>query len=99
MCRFLVWFKSSSQSDGDFTCKKKLCILLHYLQKYLSIWCVCIAGRKLADLCSGCPQDIEFSVLDGQIYLLQARPITTLLRYKRVQGCNASCVSQLQVYL
>jgi pyruvate,water dikinase len=26
----------------------------------------------------GCPQDIEWAIADGQIYLLQARPITTL---------------------
>jgi pyruvate,water dikinase len=26
----------------------------------------------------GCPQDIEWAVKDGQIYLLQSRPITCL---------------------
>ena len=40
--------------------------------------------RRLVDLGNnverhfGCPQDIEWGMEDGQIYLLQSRPITTL---------------------
>ncbi|MBI6546826.1 MAG: hypothetical protein HY692_08525 [Cyanobacteria bacterium NC_groundwater_1444_Ag_S-0.65um_54_12] len=34
-------------------------------------------GRQIA-LLYGCPQDIEFAIASGQIYLLQARPITKL---------------------
>ncbi len=29
----------------------------------------------------GCPQDIEWAASDGKVYILQARPITTLRRY------------------
>ncbi len=34
-------------------------------------------GRKLADH-YGCPQDVEWAITGGAIYLLQSRPITTL---------------------
>ncbi|HSR32487.1 MAG TPA: PEP/pyruvate-binding domain-containing protein, partial [Anaerolineae bacterium] len=37
-------------------------------------------GRRLEkDL--GCPQDIEWCIADGKLFLLQSRPITTLLEY------------------
>jgi pyruvate, water dikinase len=26
----------------------------------------------------GCPQDIEWAIADGELYLLQSRPVTTL---------------------
>ncbi len=34
----------------------------------------------------GCPQDIEWAVADGKLYLLQSRPITTLVGYDPVTG-------------
>jgi pyruvate,water dikinase len=34
-------------------------------------------GRSLEDR-FGCPQDIEFAIADGKVYLLQSRPVTTL---------------------
>jgi pyruvate,water dikinase len=40
--------------------------------------------RRLVDLGNivekhfGCPQDIEWAIEDGQIYMLQSRPITSL---------------------
>jgi pyruvate,water dikinase len=34
-------------------------------------------GRLLQEQ-FGAPQDIEFSIADGKVYLLQSRPITTL---------------------
>ena len=34
----------------------------------------------------GCPQDIEWAVADGRLYLLQSRPITTLLGYDPTTG-------------
>jgi phosphohistidine swiveling domain-containing protein len=43
--------------------------------------------RKLYKLASqleedlGCPQDIEWAIAGGELYLLQSRPITTLLEY------------------
>jgi pyruvate,water dikinase len=37
-----------------------------------------------------CPQDIEWCVADGKLYLLQSRPITTLIGYDPVKGWNAS---------
>jgi len=40
-----------------------------------------IAAANLARMCAdhfGCPQDIEWAIEDGKLYLLQSRPITTL---------------------
>ena len=34
----------------------------------------------------GCPQDIEWAVADGGLFLLQSRPITTLIGYDAVTG-------------
>jgi pyruvate,water dikinase len=34
-------------------------------------------GRMLQDR-FGCPQDVEWAIVDGQLYLLQSRPVTTL---------------------
>jgi pyruvate,water dikinase len=34
----------------------------------------------------GCPQDIEWAIADGKLYLLQSRPITTLIGYDPVTG-------------
>ncbi len=34
----------------------------------------------------GCPQDIEWAIADGNLHLLQSRPITTLLGYDPVTG-------------
>ena len=34
----------------------------------------------------GCPQDIEWSIAGGKLYLLQSRPITTLIGYKPDTG-------------
>jgi pyruvate,water dikinase len=34
----------------------------------------------------GCPQDIEWCVADGKLYLLQSRPITTLREYDPATG-------------
>ena len=34
-------------------------------------------GKKIEEI-FGCPQDIEFAVRDGKVWILQARPITTL---------------------
>jgi phosphohistidine swiveling domain-containing protein len=34
----------------------------------------------------GCPQDIEWALADGQLYVLQSRPITTLTGYDPVSG-------------
>jgi phosphohistidine swiveling domain-containing protein len=38
-----------------------------------------LASRLESDL--GCPQDIEWCLADGRLYLLQSRPITTLREY------------------
>ncbi|MGD9144915.1 MAG: PEP/pyruvate-binding domain-containing protein [Anaerolineae bacterium] len=39
----------------------------------------------------GCPQDIEWCVANGKLYLLQSRPITTLREYDPTTGeCNAT---------
>ena len=38
-----------------------------------------LASRLEKDL--GCPQDVEWCVSDGKLYLLQSRPITTLTEY------------------
>ena len=38
-----------------------------------------LARKLVKDL--GCPQDIEWAIADGKLYLLQSRPITTLLGY------------------
>ncbi len=49
-------------------------------------------GRRLHKLGSrlerdlGCPQDIEWCVADGKLYLLQSRPITTLQEYDPATG-------------
>jgi pyruvate,water dikinase len=34
-------------------------------------------GRSLEER-FGCPQDVEFAIADGRVYLLQSRPVTTL---------------------
>jgi phosphohistidine swiveling domain-containing protein len=34
----------------------------------------------------GCPQDIEWAIADGKLYLLQSRPITTLTEYDPATG-------------
>jgi len=48
-----------------------------------------LAKRLVKDL--GYPQDIEWAIADGKLYLLQSRPITTLLDYDPVKGeWNAS---------
>lgn len=41
------------------------------------ILCLARIGRKLEEH-FGCPQDIEWCVADGSIYIVQSRPITTL---------------------
>jgi phosphohistidine swiveling domain-containing protein len=38
-----------------------------------------LGSRLEKDL--GCPQDIEWAIAEGKLYLLQSRPITTLLEY------------------
>jgi phosphohistidine swiveling domain-containing protein len=39
----------------------------------------------------GCPQDVEWAVADGELYLLQSRPITTTIGYNPATGAwNAS---------
>ena len=49
-------------------------------------------AKKLYKLASkledelGSPQDIEWAIADGKLYLLQSRPITTLLDYDPVTG-------------
>jgi pyruvate,water dikinase len=43
-----------------------------------------LAVRLEKDL--GCPQDIEWAVADGKLYLLQSRPITTLVGYDPATG-------------
>ena len=43
-----------------------------------------LAARLEKDL--GCPQDIEWAVADGKLYLLQSRPITTLVGYDPITG-------------
>ncbi len=41
----------------------------------------------------GCPQDIEWAIANGKLYLLQSRPITTLMTYNPTSGMiNASHV-------
>ena len=54
-------------------------------EKKRSIPCIndaeIIAAANLARMCAdhfGCPQDIEWAIEDGKLYLLQSRPITTL---------------------
>lgn len=34
----------------------------------------------------GCPQDVEWSIADGTLYLLQARPVTTLIGHNPITG-------------
>jgi pyruvate,water dikinase len=41
----------------------------------------------------GSPQDIEWAIADGKLYLLQSRPITTLLDYDPVTGERNSSFS------
>jgi pyruvate,water dikinase len=43
-----------------------------------------MARRLERDL--GCPQDIEWAIAGGRLFLLQSRPITTLLGYDPVTG-------------
>ena len=43
-----------------------------------------LANKLEKDL--GSPQDIEWAVADGKVYILQSRPITTLLGYDPVKG-------------
>jgi len=43
-----------------------------------------LAIRLERDL--GCPQDIEWAVADGKLFLLQCRPITTLIGYNLATG-------------
>ncbi|SPF46525.1 PEP-utilizing enzyme, mobile domain protein [Candidatus Desulfosporosinus infrequens] len=39
----------------------------------------------------GCPQDIEWAIADGTLYLLQSRPVTTLIGHNLITGeCNDS---------
>lgn len=50
-----------------------------------------LAGRlyKLASRLEkelGCPQDIEWAIADGELYLLQSRPITTTIGYNPATG-------------
>ena len=43
-----------------------------------------LAARLEREL--GCPQDIEWALADGKLYLLQSRPITTLVGYDPATG-------------
>ncbi|MFL7809847.1 MAG: PEP/pyruvate-binding domain-containing protein, partial [Anaerolineae bacterium] len=43
-----------------------------------------LAARLEKEL--GCPQDIEWAIADGKLYLLQSRPITTLVGYDPATG-------------
>ena len=43
-----------------------------------------LAARLEKEL--GCPQDIEWALADGKLYLLQSRPITTLVGYDPATG-------------
>jgi phosphohistidine swiveling domain-containing protein len=43
-----------------------------------------LASRLEGDL--GCPQDIEWAIADGKLFLLQARPITTLIGHNPATG-------------
>jgi pyruvate,water dikinase len=43
-----------------------------------------LASRLEKEL--GCPQDIEWAIVDGELYLLQARPITTTIGYDPTTG-------------
>jgi len=52
----------------------QLCLQDHVIAE------LCSLGRSLVEL-YGCAQDIEFAVLDNEIFLLQSRPITTMHRY------------------
>jgi pyruvate,water dikinase len=49
-------------------------------------------ARKLEDEL-GSPQDIEWAIADGRLYLLQSRPITTLLDYDPTTGERNSSFS------
>jgi phosphohistidine swiveling domain-containing protein len=43
-----------------------------------------LAKRLERDL--GCPQDIEWAIAEGKVYILQSRPITTLLGFDPLTG-------------
>ncbi len=43
-----------------------------------------LAGRLERE--EGCPQDIEWAICEGKLYLLQSRPITTLIGYNPLSG-------------
>lgn len=38
---------------------------------------LCSIANKIVDAFNGIPQDIEYAIVDGKIYILQSRPITT----------------------
>jgi pyruvate,water dikinase len=62
-------------------------------------------ARKLYKLASkleddlGCPQDIEWAVEDGKVYILQSRPITTLVDYNPSTGERNSTLSGDYVWM
>lgn len=56
-----------------------------------------LATRLEEDL--GCPQDIEWAVEDGKVYILQSRPITTLIDYDPVTGERNSSLSGDYVWM
>jgi len=47
----------------------------------------------------GCPQDIEWAIADGELYLLQSRPITTLIDYDLATGERNSSFSGDYVWI
>ena len=56
-----------------------------------------LAARLEEDL--GCSQDIEWAVEDGKVYILQSRPITTLIDYDPVTGERNSSLSGDYVWM
>jgi len=56
-----------------------------------------LATRLEEDL--GCPQDIEWAVEDGKVYILQSRPITTLIDYDPITGERNSSFSGDYVWI
>jgi pyruvate,water dikinase len=62
-------------------------------------------ARKLFKLASrledelGCPQDIEWAVEAGKVYILQSRPITTLIDYDPTTGERNSTLSGDYVWM